>query len=224
MKKIEINLERFLKLPKDKQAKIVEEETKRVIQRLPQLKASLKMYDEKSNELYNLNRDELDLIGSTYSKAIRGGEISTPSSKRAYNSFVKNLIKYSRMPINILANLTAEQRMENWLNTIRNNSKNPKEIEYAEQLVASMSVEDKVGFTRSKYFLDNENWNSLETFLVDTDDGMYSIQVLKLELYLEEKGYKFDSVYMNKVASEDKESVKDLRPYSLQWQKDRKKK
>ena len=74
----------FFKLSAEEQAKVIERETKKLIARLPSLKKNLKMYGAVSDELYNLTEDEVSTIGTTYAKAVRGGEISTPSSKRAY--------------------------------------------------------------------------------------------------------------------------------------------
>ena len=45
--------------------------------------------------------------------------------------------------------------------------------------------EQKQGFTRSQYFVDNVNWVSDSSFVIDTNEGEFSIQALELELYLE---------------------------------------
>ena len=57
------NIKSFLKLSPEEQAKSIERETKQLIQRLPTLKKQLKMYGDTSDELYNLQRDEVELIG-----------------------------------------------------------------------------------------------------------------------------------------------------------------
>ena len=164
------------------------------------------MYNEVSDELYNLKEDELQLMGETYANAVRGGEISTPSSSSAYQRFVKNLRKYARRSIKELAVETAQQRMDSWLEHVRANG-SEVEIEYAEELVASMTDEQKMGFTRSKYFLDVENWNSYD-FVKETDEGDYSIQVLKLELYLQTyEGSTTRNIYNRKVATDGDENA-----------------
>ena len=178
-------LSSFFSWSKDEQARFIERETKNILKRLPKLKSSLQMYGEISDELYNMTAEEIELIGSTYSKAVRSGEISTPSSKQAYQRFIGQLKKYSRTSIKELAIQSAEQRLESWLANVKANG-TTEEIAYAEELLASMTDEQKIGFTLSKYFLDVENWNSDETFEVNTGEGIYSIQVLKLELYLEQ--------------------------------------
>ena len=69
-----------------------------------------------------------------------------------------------------------------------------------------MTEEEKLGFTRSKYFMD-----SSYMYMVTEEDGnQYSIQTLKLELYLEEVGGKiFKHIYRTKV----KKSEEPLRHY-----------
>lgn len=191
-----IKLSSFFSWDKEEQAKYIERETQALIKRLPQLKSSLKMYGEISDELYNLSAEELELIGTTYSRAVRSGEISTPSSQRAYQDFVRNLRKYARADIRQLALQTAEQRLESWLNNVRANG-STEEIAYAEELIASMSDSEKIGFTLSKYFLDTENWGS-EGFVQNTDVGQFSIQVMKLELYLQSKGHSTRDIYNTK--------------------------
>ena len=188
----------FFNWSNEEQARYIERETKNLIKRLPSLKKNLQMYGEVSDELYNMSADELELIGRTYSRAIRGGEISTPSSKKAYQDFVRKLQRYSRGDIHQLALETAKQRMESWLNNVRANG-TTEEIAYAEDLVNSMSDSEIIGFTRSKYFLDTENWGSTDTFNKNTDVGQYSIQVLKLELYLQEHGHITKNIYGNYV-------------------------
>lgn len=193
MKKTINSFGSFFSWSKEEQARFIERETQNLIKRLPKLKSSLQMYGEISDELYNMSAEELELIGTTYSRAVRSGEISTPSSKRAYQDFVRNLRKYSRADIRELAIQTAEQRLESWLNNVRANG-STEEIAYAEEMIASMSDSEKIGFTLSKYFLDTENWGS-EGFVQNTDIGQFSIQVMKLELYLKSKGHNTRDIY-----------------------------
>ena len=202
------NINSFLKLSPDEQAKSIEQQTKELIKRLPTLKKQLKMYGEVSDELYNLTEEELDLAGTTYAKAIRSGEISTPSSQRAYQKFIKDLRRYARTDISQLAYQTAEQRMESWLNTIKEHA-SQDEIDYATRLVNSMTDKQKLGFTRSEYYLNNENWASEQTFMQSTLEGDYSIQTLKLELYLETYGQgSTDNLYNKGVASDGQDKLR----------------
>ena len=195
------NINSFLKLSPEQQAKAIEKQTKELIQRLPTLKKQLKMYGEVSDELYNLSSEEVNLMGSTYSRAIRGGEITTPSSKNAYQSFIRNLHKYTRTNISQLAQETAQARMDSWIEHI-DSASTKGDSEYAHKLLNSMTDEEKLGFTRSKYFMDS----SYMYMITEVDGNQYSIQTLKLELYLEEvKGKDTEHIYRSKVkGNEDK--------------------
>ena len=175
------NLSRFFKLSPEEQAIEIEKQTKKLINRLPDLKKKLKMYGDTSDEMYNLTGEEIGLMGSTYASAVRGGEITTPTSKQAYRSFIKNLRKYARTDLGQLARQTAEQRLDSWINHIKEGSNN-SDSAYAQQMLEGMSEEEKLGFTRSKYFMDS----SYMYFITELDGVQYSIQTLKLELYLEE--------------------------------------
>ena len=198
MKKLSI--ENFLKLSPEEQAKSIEQQTKELLKRLPDLKKRLKMYGETSDELYNLTNEELDLMGTSYARAVRSGEITTPSSKQAYNNFIKNLQKYARTNIGELAQETANKRMDSWLENIKNGSTDA-DIQYAEEMFNSLSDSEKEGFTRSKFFMD-----STYMYMITEEDGkQYSIQTLKLELYLEEiRGKKQRHIYRNNVKGDEK--------------------
>ena len=192
----------FTEWSKEEQAKFIERETKNIIKRLPRLKSALQMYEEISDELYNLSPSEIELIGTTYARAVRSGEISTPSSQRAYQKFIGNLRKYSRTSIRELAVRTAEERMSSWLDSVRSHG-SEEEIAYAEELVEGMTEGQKIGFTKSKYFLDVENWGS-EGFIQSTSEGEYSIQTLKLELYLQQyEDKETRNIYNEYVASDN---------------------
>ncbi|MBO7692508.1 MAG: hypothetical protein J6T10_07755 [Methanobrevibacter sp.] len=189
------NINSFLKLSAEEQAKSIEKQTQDLIKRLPSLKKQLMMYGDTSDELYNLKEDELELIGSTYAKAVRGGEITTPSSKSAYRSFINNLRKYAKTDIRTLALQSAEQRMGSWIDHIEKASTDADK-EYAQRMLDSMTEEEKLGFTRSKYFMDS----SYMYMVTEVDGRQYSIQTLKLELYLKERrGKEFDNIYDDNV-------------------------
>ena len=195
-----IDISSFLKLSPEEQAKSIERQTKELIKRLPTLKKKLKMYGETSDELYNLSSDELDLMGTTYARAIRGGEISTPSSKKAYQNFIRNLRRYTRTDISQLAQETANKRMDSWIENIKSGSTDA-DYQYAQEMFNSLTDEEKQGFTRSKFFMD-----SSYMYMITEEDGkQYSVQTLKLELYLEEvRGKTTRHIYRNKVkGSED---------------------
>ena len=193
------NIEAFLKLSGEEQAKSIEQQTKELIKRLPNLKKQLKMYGDTSDELYNLEREDIDLVGRTYARAVRGGEITTPSSKQAYRNFINNLRKYARTDLGQLAQATAEKRMDSWLFHIKEGSTDA-DSEYAQELFNSMTDEEKLGFTRSKFFMDS----SYMYMVTEEDNKQYSIQTLKLELYLEEiRGKSTRHIYRTEVKGDE---------------------
>ena len=188
----------FFKLSAEEQAKAIERETKKLLQRLPELKKRLTMYNETDSELYNLNAEEVADIGESYARAVRSGEISTPSSKRAYQKFIKDLRRYTRPSIAEISKQVASQRMESWLDSVRNNA-SQAEVQYAEELVSKMSDEDKLAFTRSKFFLDVGDWSS-DQFKQYLETHEYSIQTQKLEIFMNNKGYDTQNSYDNGVS------------------------
>ena len=190
------DIDAFLKLSGEEQAKFIERQTKELVKKLPTIRNKLKMYNDTSDEMYNLRNDEVELIGQTYARALRGGEISTPSAKASYRRFIQNLNKYARTDIGTLAKMTAEQRMESFMEHIRKNASD-SEVKLAEELFQKMSDSDKLGFTRSKLFLDVENWNS-EDFKTFIDNYGYSISFVKFQEYMKQKGYDVDEVYIKR--------------------------
>ena len=183
-KKSQFNINNFLKLSAEEQAKAIERDTEKLIGRLPSLKRSLKMYNDTSDEMYNLSAEEVELQGVTYARAVRTGSITTPTGKQAYQNFVRNLRRYARTNIGEISKQVAMQRFDDWHQTIKDHA-STDELEYANYLINQMTDEMKQGFTRSRYFIDNSNWNSKQTFVQETSDGDISIQTLELELFLQ---------------------------------------
>ena len=201
------NINSFLKLSPEEQAKSIEKQTQELLNRLPALKKQLKMYNDTSDEMYNLTKEEVELQGITYARAVRSGEITTISSKKAYRQFISNLRKYAKTDLGQLARETAEVRMDSWIDHIKESSTN-EDIAYAQELFNSMSDEDKLAFTRSKFFMD-----SSYMYMITEEDGkQYSIQTLKLELFLEEnKGRTTQHIYRTMVKGDESA----LRKYTL---------
>lgn len=204
MAKKPFNINSFLSKSPEEQAKVIEKETARLISRLPSLKKNLQMYNEVSDEMYNLNAEEVDLQGRTWASAVRKGQITTETSKGAYNKFIKNLHKYARPNIHQLALESATQRLDSWLDTLKQHA-SQAEVDYATELLNSMTDDQKIGFTRSNYFIDNSNWNSKESYVKDTSDGEFSMQTLELELYLQKNtDITTRNIYNSEVATDGK--------------------
>lgn len=200
------NIDAFMELTPEEQAKYIEKQTNELVKRLPTLKKKLSMYNDMSSEMYNLKQEEVELQGSVWSNAIRGGQVTTPSSKMAYKHFVSNLMKYARTDISKLSSQASELRIDSWIEHI-NASSTESDKEYAQKLLDSMTDEEKMGFTRSKYFMDS----SYMYMVTEVDGVQYSIQTLKLELYLEEvRGKTTQHIYRDYV----KGSEEPLRKYA----------
>lgn len=206
----------FSKWTKEEQATYIETATKKILKNLNKLKKNLQMYGEISEEIYNLSPSELRDYGQSYATAVRGGEITTPSSKQAYRHFIEQLRKYSKTDISKLALTYAKRRLDSWLDTVKKNG-SLAEIEYAQELIDSMSNKDIRGFTLSKYFLDTETWN-YDLFSRETDEGVFSIQVLKLELYLQSNGVDTRKIY-NRFVATDGAPVDTIRKSTRKGQK-----
>lgn len=201
------NINSFLKKTPEQQAEQIEKETQKLLNRLPKLKKNLKMYGETTSELYNLESDEVDQLAKAWTNAVRRGEVTTPSSKASYNKFVKDLMKYARPSLHDLAVKTAEQRLDSWLEHVRANG-SLAEIEYAEDMISKMTDSQKIGFTTSQYFLDVENWSSQGFVREDEQGNEYSIQTLKLELYLKTYGVNGKNIYNDSVATDGMDKLR----------------
>lgn len=193
MAKKEFDINAFLKKSPEEQAKAIERETERLVKRLPSLKDKLAMYNDVSDEMYNLQPHEAEFIGIRNAQAVRTGEITTPSGKQAYNNFVKNLHKYARRNIHDLAVESAEMRIKSWLDNIQKHASRG-EYEHDLEIFNKMSENEKIGFVRSKYFLDVGDWDS-DQFQQYIQEYNYSIMTHKLELYAEKKGIEFEKTY-----------------------------
>lgn len=197
------NIEEFLRKSKEEQAREIEKQTAILKARLPDLKKNLKSYDDTSDELYNLTEDELDLMSTTYQSAVRRGEITTPSSKRAYQRFVKQLQRYATRDRRYLAMQTAKKRMKSFEEDIMKNA-SEEEKEYAKFLIDMMDDKLKQKFTLSKYFLDVNNWSS-DDFIKQVGDANMSMSTLSLELFLQSEGFETRKLYNTYVAKDGKD-------------------
>ena len=199
-----IKFPEFEKFDIDKQIEFIENETRKLLKKLPKLRKNLSTYDDVSDELYNLEPEQLRIYGETYAKALRGGELTTPSSKEGFNRFINQLINYNSKSIKQIAIETAERRMDSFMKNIHEHG-SQAEIQYADYLYSMMTDTDKISFTRSKYFLDNDNWGS-EQFAKFSEDvtGEYSIMTMKLELFMISKGHETKNIYNIKYHGENK--------------------
>ena len=112
--------------------------------------------------------------------------------------------RYTRPSIAEISKRVARERWSSYVDTIKQHA-TTEELEYLNYLERQMTDEMKESFTRSKYFIDNANWNSKDTFIKSTSDGNLSIQILELELFLEKyypNEVKTFSYYNNDVSTD----------------------
>jgi hypothetical protein len=177
----------------EEQIEFIEKQTENVIKRLPELKEALTTYDDVSKELYNMTEEQIKFASKSYQQSIRGGEITTPTGKKALSSYVQQLSRYGGGDISQLAHETAQERFDNFLEHVRSIA-DDEELEYLDKLVELMSEEDILGFTRSKYFLDTGDYSS-DSWAKAKNDFDYTINTMKLEVYLQSKGYDTEHIY-----------------------------
>lgn len=177
----------------EEQIEFIEKETEKVLKRLPELKEALTTYEDVSKELYNMTEEQIKFASKSYQQSIRSGEITTPTARKGLSSYVQQLSRYGGGDISQLAQETAQQRFDSFLDHIRAIA-DDDELEYLNKLVDMMSEEDILGFTRSKYFLDTGDYSSDNWAKAKSEFG-YTINTMKLEVYLQSKGYDTEHIY-----------------------------
>lgn len=155
----------FKDLDVDKQIQWLIKHSQKVIERLPTLKKELSVYDDKSNELYNMDKSTIELFTNTYAIDLTTGDISGDNS--SLNDFVSQLSKYGDTGIGELRLQATNQRIESFIESIKKCGASEKEIEYVQSLLDKMSDRQKEAFTKSKLFWDSGDYGSegIRTFM-----------------------------------------------------------
>lgn len=164
----------FKEFTPEKQIEWVEKQTEKVIKRLPTLREELKMYDDKSDELYTMQGEEIELIKNVYSQKGFG-------SKQA-ESFISELKTYGDKDIRSLVKTATTNRIESFLENIKRVG-GEKEYIYAKELLDSLTSREKTMFTKSKYFFDNGNLAS-ENFVKFLNENGVTVGIAKLEGFM----------------------------------------
>lgn len=148
----------FKDLDVDKQIQWLIKQTHKVIERLPSLKKELSVYDDKSNELYNMDKSEIELFTNTYAIDLTTGDMS--SDNENLMDYVEQLSKYGDSGIGELRLQATEQRIESFLDSIRKCGASEEELEYVQSLLDAMTDKQKEAFTKSKLFWDSGEYGS----------------------------------------------------------------
>ena len=182
----------FKDLDTDKQIQWLIKHSQKVIERLPQLKKELAVYDDKSNEMYNWDKSTIELFTNTYAIDLTTGDIS--SDNKSLTDFVEQLSKYSDKGIGQLRLEATSQRIDSFLQSIKDSGGSEEELEYAKSLLDQMSDREKEAFTKSKLFWDKGDYGSegVRTFM-----DLYDVTIgtANLENWCEQHGITTEQRY-----------------------------
>ena len=175
----------FKELDVDKQIEWLIKHSNKVIERLPELKRELAVYDDKSNELYNMDKSSIELFTNTYAIDLSTGDITADNAE--LQQYVEQLTTYGDRGIGELRLEATEQRIDSFLESLKKSGASDDEIEYVKSLLEQMSDKQKEAFTKSKLFWDSGEYGSegIRTFM-----DLYDVSpaTANLENWLEQHG------------------------------------
>lgn len=175
----------FKELDVDKQIQWLISHSKKVIERLPELKKELAVYDDKSNEMYNMDKSSIELFTNTYAIDLTTGSISPDNPE--LTQYVEQLSTYGDRGIGELRLMATEKRIDNFKESLIKSGASEDEISYVEDLLEKLSDKQKEAFTKSKLFWDSGEYGSegVQQFL-----DMYDVTpaTANLENWLEQHG------------------------------------
>ena len=148
----------FKDLDVDKQIQWLIKQSHKVIERLPLLKKELSVYDDKSNEMYNMDKSSIELFTNSYAIDLTTGDITNDDS--SLMDFVSQLSKYGDTGIGELRLQATEQRIESFIESLSKCGASEEEKEYVKSLLDKMSERQKEAFTKSKLFWDSGDYGS----------------------------------------------------------------
>lgn len=175
----------FKELDVDKQIQWLIEHSQKVIKRLPELKKELAVYDDKSNEMYNMEASEIKLFTNSYALDLTTGDNASDNAE--LNKFVEQLSKYGDKGIGELRLEATEKRIESFKDSLVKSGASEDEIMYVEELLDDLSDRELEAFTKSKLFWDSGEYGSesIQKFM-----DMYDVTpaTANLENWLEQHG------------------------------------
>lgn len=176
----------------------VDKQTNKVIGRLPELKKELALFDDRSNELYNIDPSELRLMSKVHREKILRGEYDS-----ATESFISQIELYSENNFEQLREKLTNERIEDFLEYIPEmnglgiydeDGNELTEYDYVMELIEQMSPQDLYNFTRSKFFV-QQGYPPSEGVIEFMD--MYGVTpaTANLENYARMKGYNVRNIF-----------------------------
>ena len=148
----------FKDLDVDKQIQWLIKHSQKVIERLPELKKELAVYDDKSNEMYNWERSSVELFTTTYTRDIATGRITSENTE--LQNFVEQLSKYGETDFEQLRLEVTEKRIDSFLKSLDDSGASDEEKEYVQSLLNELTDKQKEAFTKSKLFWDSGAYGS----------------------------------------------------------------
>lgn len=194
MKSTKIKLFKFDELTTEQQVRWLEKQTEKVIERLPTLKKHLTMYNDRSDELYNMSAEEIKLITSTNISDIKSGRTT-----RGLGSYANQLNKYANLTYAELRLETTNQRIDSFMDSLERSGASQAEIDHCKELLDRMSDKDKENFVRSKFFWNYGDYNSSGVRNFFNENGC-TIETANLENWCEQHnilGATDDKYYVN---------------------------
>lgn len=183
--KFGVDAKNFKILTPEEQMKWIEKQTEKVINRLPTLKRELAVFDDRSDELYNLTAEEIKLKSVVHSSQIGGEDTS------GLLEYVENLTAYGDVNIQTLVDLSTEKRIDSFLENIKQVG-GIEEYEYVKKLLNQLTPYERAKFVKSKYFFDTGNLSS-DDFVKFLEANEVSVGTAKLEGFMASIGKKVDN-------------------------------
>ena len=155
----------FKELDVDKQIQWLIKHSQKVVERLPELKKELAVYDDKSNEIYNMDKSSIELFTNTYAIDLTTGTITADNPE--LEQYVEQLSYYGDRGIGELRLDATNKRIDSFLESLEKSGASQEEIDYVNSLLEQMSDKQKEGFTKSKLFWDSGEYGSegIRTFM-----------------------------------------------------------
>lgn len=168
---------KFKLLTLQEQMEWVEKQTKKVLARLPTLKKSLRVFDDRSSDIYNLTAEEIKLSSKVYSTQISEGTYG-----EGIENYIEQLQMYGSSKMSSLVKISREKRIASFLENIKSVG-GEEEYKYAKKLLNSLTKAEQNEFVKSKYFFDTGNLSS-DDFVKFINDFDVSVGTAKLESFM----------------------------------------
>ena len=193
MSKLKLDtIPKFQQLDIDKQIEWLVKQSQKVIKRLPILKKELGVYDDKSNEMYNMDKSTIEVFTKSYVSDLATHSIK--SDNPSLVEFAEQLEIYGDVGIGELRLQATEERIDKFIDSLIKSGASQQEYDYVKSLLDKMTDKQKEAFTKSKLFWDSGDYGSegIRTFM-----DLYDVTpaTANLENWCEQHGITTDRLY-----------------------------